>query len=971
MKKNLLSLALAWLFALSFSRAQDWTSQLQSLYYFNGTEKVYLTPDPSSFAIYFKDQVPEAQAMRNMSDLKFQVAYPRLQMAKFSAKSVSRSYATAESNKLLTTSGLSSSGATEMAPSFRIDGQQVWLTKQVVLKLSVSPSDTRVQSLLKTYNATLLKHGSSTLLQLETVARQLPFLQAMYDAKLIAWGQPNFQVAVKKHNDPLFPEQFQMNNTGGSLNGQPLTNDVDIDALEAWGITKGTNSITVAVIDDGLENHPDLPPISAGFSPANNGDGTPNSEGEHGVACAGIVAGLHDNGIGVRGVAPNVTLIGVNIFIGSETIQDLADSFEWAKNQGADVISNSWGFANNCSSNPFPALTSAIVDAANNGRNGRGCVILFASGNEFNDCISYPSSISSVIAVGAVSPDGDISAYSNQGPKLDIVAPSNDINNAGNAFIYGVRTTDRVGSEGYASSDYADDFGGTSAACPAAAGAAALVLSTNPALTRTEVTNILIDTADDMGSSGFDNTFGHGRVNAYQAVLAATGGSGSNCAATITSFPYSEGFESGLGWSQASGDDGNWIRFSGNTPSSSTGPNQAASGNFYLYLEASNNGTAGQIGANATAILESPCIDLSSVSTAFFNFKYHMLGSNMGSLAVDISIDGGSWNTLWNLSGNQGNLWESAQINLGAYLGNTVKIRFVGTTGNGWRSDIAIDDIAISNTATGVVNNCSTTIANFPYAAGFESGNDWSQFSTDDGDWIRFSGSTPSGSTGPNGAGEGNFFLYIEASNNGTAGEIGANATAILESPCMDLSTIGSAFFSFQYHMFGQNMGSLTVDISTDGSTWSPLWDESGNQGNSWETAQIDLASYLGSVVKLRFIGTTGSSWRSDIAIDAVTITTALSQANITAIERTSLGPVADKSNLEKGLVYPNPAKDLLRLKNITGAYDLQIYSKEGTLIQALPEFGDAIDVSLLKPGLYILKATTKNGIVMEKFIKE
>ncbi|WP_442264813.1 S8 family serine peptidase [Tenacibaculum sp. ZS6-P6] len=170
-----------------------------------------------------------------------------------------------------------------------------------------------------------------------------------------------------------------------------------------------------------------------------------------------------------------------------------------------------------------------------------------------------------------------------------------------------------------------------------------------------------------------------------------------NTPAACQALPYSESFESNDGWTQVGGDDGDWVRDSGGTPSSSTGPSSGADGSFYMFLEASTNGSAGQIGNNATAILESGCFDLSGKSSATFAFKNHMYGTDMGSLKVQVSSnDGATWTDVWNLSGNQGNQWNSASVDLASYLGATIKLRIVGSTGNGWRSDVAIDDLELT-----------------------------------------------------------------------------------------------------------------------------------------------------------------------------------------------------------------------------------------------------------------------------------
>ncbi|WP_298316826.1 T9SS type A sorting domain-containing protein [uncultured Aquimarina sp.] len=172
------------------------------------------------------------------------------------------------------------------------------------------------------------------------------------------------------------------------------------------------------------------------------------------------------------------------------------------------------------------------------------------------------------------------------------------------------------------------------------------------------------------------------------------------CNTTITSFPFSESFESGLGqWSQSTSDDINWTRDSGGTPSNSTGPSNGADGNFYLYVEASGNGTGFP---NKRAILNSPCLDFSGVDTPTLNFQYHMFGSAINSLTVEARTDNtGNWLAVFSRSGDQGNVWNGTSINLSDYAGNpSVQLRFnvvTGSGGSGWQSDIAIDAVSIQN----------------------------------------------------------------------------------------------------------------------------------------------------------------------------------------------------------------------------------------------------------------------------------
>jgi len=149
-------------------------------------------------------------------------------------------------------------------------------------------------------------------------------------------------------------------------------------------------------------------------------------------------------------------------------------------------------------------------------------------------------------------------------------------------------------------------------------------------------------------------------------------------------------------------------------------------------------------------------------------------------------------------------------------------------------------------------------------------GDCWTNLSGDDFDWNVFSGSTASGNTGPaedHTSGNGNY-LYTEASSC-------FNHTGRITSPTFDLSGLNSATLNFWYHMYGAAMGTLSIQVSTDGgSTWSGnVWSKSGNQGDSWIEAAVSLNDYLEDNVVIRFTGATGSSYTSDIAIDDMEIT--------------------------------------------------------------------------------------------------
>ncbi|PHR73259.1 MAG: hypothetical protein COA67_03600 [Lutibacter sp.] len=178
-----------------------------------------------------------------------------------------------------------------------------------------------------------------------------------------------------------------------------------------------------------------------------------------------------------------------------------------------------------------------------------------------------------------------------------------------------------------------------------------------------------------------------------------------NATITTTLYPYNEDFQSGFGdWVQASGDNGNWSLNSGGTVSGDTGPDNDADnvalGN-YMYVEASTPANGG-IGSNATTNLETPCFDLSGMTDADFSFAYHMFGSDMGQLFLEITEDNGdSWTDITPspLSGSQhageATAWSTMNVELQSYVEKTIKMRFRGVTGGDFRSDIAIDNISM------------------------------------------------------------------------------------------------------------------------------------------------------------------------------------------------------------------------------------------------------------------------------------
>ncbi|MEM7792187.1 MAG: zinc-dependent metalloprotease family protein, partial [Verrucomicrobiota bacterium] len=174
-----------------------------------------------------------------------------------------------------------------------------------------------------------------------------------------------------------------------------------------------------------------------------------------------------------------------------------------------------------------------------------------------------------------------------------------------------------------------------------------------------------------------------------------SGFSGINARPTFTDFPHVYDFESfENGWAQSSTASHKWkTDQSGPTPSDGTGPSSANSGNNYAYVEASQKN-------GLTSILEAE-FDFSFLNQPQASFFYHMrdvsvTGQIMGDLYFEVSTDAGAnWATLFARSDNQGPRWQSAEIDLSAYAGLSVLLRFRAVVGGSFLSDIAIDDIQI------------------------------------------------------------------------------------------------------------------------------------------------------------------------------------------------------------------------------------------------------------------------------------
>ncbi|WP_022947888.1 S8 family serine peptidase [Methylohalobius crimeensis] len=327
-------------------------------------------------------------------------------------------------------------------------------------------------------------------------------------------------------NDPLFQDQWHLDNTGQG-GGMP---GADIHITPAWaeGLTGEGTQITI--VDDGLEiNHEDLKANTASaphYDYVGN-DGDPTA-GKHGTAVAGIAAANGDNGLGIVGTAPNADLIGLRLLGATSDTNEAA-----ALNYRPDIVdlsNNSWGppDGGELLAGPGPLTETAIADGATNGRNGKGIVYCWAGGNGGdNDNSNYDgyANLRYTIAVAASTNEGTRAFYSEKGANLLVNTPSS-------GGTLAITSTDRSGFSGYDFGNYTDAFGGTSATSPLACGALALLLEANPNLSWRDVQHILATTAiqndpqdPDWTENGagypINHQFGFGRIDIAAAVETA------------------------------------------------------------------------------------------------------------------------------------------------------------------------------------------------------------------------------------------------------------------------------------------------------------------------------------------------------------------------------------------------------------------------------------------------------------------
>lgn len=352
-------------------------------------------------------------------------------------------------------------------------------------------------------------------------------------------------------SDPLYYYQWGHNNTQQFDTGSGTVGDWDFDANvdDAWNFVPGQGdpNIVIAIVDSGVNPHPDLNLIPGRDLADNDDDAIDDLPSNadaygHGTAVAGVAAARTNNGLGVAGVSDGNKIMPLKVFRSSDGGGDfnaIANALIHAADNGVRIINMSLG-----GSGEDPGVDSAIAYA-----HGLGAIMIAATGNNNKPVIDYPARHDLVIAVGAASPceerkrtssdrgqvpiwrdtdpngvtcDNMVSwgssygtSFQGAGDAVDLLAPSM------------LPTTDLVGQGGYDAGDYVLNFTGTSSAAPFVAGVVALILAKDPTLTNDEVRTLLRNSARDVvnveSDAGWDRYSGYGLVDAREALYQIAG----------------------------------------------------------------------------------------------------------------------------------------------------------------------------------------------------------------------------------------------------------------------------------------------------------------------------------------------------------------------------------------------------------------------------------------------------------------
>lgn len=296
-----------------------------------------------------------------------------------------------------------------------------------------------------------------------------------------------------------------------------------MNSTSAWNLGRGAGVI-VAVLDSGVAYRTgggyvqasDLAgtTFKAGWDFVNS-DPYPDDDNGHGTHMAGCIAQTTNNYRGVAGVAYGATIFPVKIMdeSGDVTITNEVDGIYYAVNNGAHIINLSLGGEG----------TSETEQAAVNYAVNSGVSVICSAGNSGTTALEYPASYSSCISVSAVRYDRTLASYSNYGTAIDVCAPGGDITADQNYDGYGDGILQQTHTGSNVTLFYYYFMEGTSPAAALVSGVAALIVGkSTSSLSPQQIKSTLALSATDLGVSGWDQRYGWGLVNAYNALLRTT-----------------------------------------------------------------------------------------------------------------------------------------------------------------------------------------------------------------------------------------------------------------------------------------------------------------------------------------------------------------------------------------------------------------------------------------------------------------
>jgi thermitase len=417
-----------------------------------------------------------------------------------------------------------------VANVFKVGNKHVVATERILVGFSKDAGEPG--ALIRQHKGTVLSQkGTEYVVQLPEGTDPFAVADALGKSQGVAYAEPDL-VTIGSHlarpSAPIQPAAPGNDPALGGKYGPKITR-----AIEAWAIQSGDPGIRIAILDEGVDTrHVDLRDHIVGSFDAEDNDPfqDPNPWDGHGTACAGLAAALPKSSQGMRGIGGGCSILAVRIAYSNgprerwtTSASWIARAIDWSWENGADVLSNSWG-----GGAPSQAVINAFERARTQGRQGKGAVVIIAAGNDASP-VDFPGNLPEMLTVSATnqydefksptSRDGE-GWGSNFGPEVGISAPG----------VYNF-TTDITGAGGYNNAgDYYTHFNGTSSATPMVAGAAALILSANPVLREQQVRTLLKNNADKVGSqpyvNGRNDQMGSGRLNVLAAVRAARNGSG-------------------------------------------------------------------------------------------------------------------------------------------------------------------------------------------------------------------------------------------------------------------------------------------------------------------------------------------------------------------------------------------------------------------------------------------------------------